>query len=163
MRTWTNGPVMSGDTGAGGGGDVESMLRKIETLRSRIASHREESERIAKSAAEKERIGRIQAEIARRGISGGFSEDALRFFRDETTVGDDGSITSKDGRTLAAFMDHVVNGPKKHWRTSPSQQRAASAGGTAAFDTSIIRPGMTEAEKAAAYSAISAQVTSLTR
>jgi hypothetical protein len=151
-----NGPLMSGESGAGGGG-VDELTRRIEQLRAQIASHREESGKVAREAAEKERIGLIQSEIARRGITGGAAEDALRYFRDETVTEADGSVMSRSGQALGDFVSQVVSGPKKHWRAS-SAPGAVSTASSTGFDTSVIRPGMTEAEKAAAYAAIGAIV-----
>lgn len=153
LRFGTNGSLMNDEAGAsGGGGDVESLMRRVEGLGNAIRAEREKAQKVQAAAVEKERQGMILHEIARRGIKGDVADDALRYFRDELTLTEDGKLAGRDGFTSAEDIFQRTLAVKKHWL--PAHKGGTAATPQQAFDMDEIKIGMSPEKKAEALSAI---------
>lgn len=142
--------------------EIAKLRKLIEKNNADLASEREARSKAELAGLEKERLSLIRTELFKHGLAEHAVDDAFRYFRDEVKRGESGDLVAgADEVPFADFIKATVD-KRAHW-LPPKQVggTGATAGNTGrnagkAFDTSVIRPGMSAEEKAAAYSNIGA-------
>lgn len=141
---------------------IKALEKQLAKLNESLANEQKARTETEKAAAEKERLSLIRTELAKHGLAEHAVDDAFRFFRDEIRRSESGDLVAgADEVPFTDFMKATVE-KKSHWL--PAKQVGgtgatagnAGRGGAKGFDTSLIKPGMSAEEKAAAYASIGA-------